>query len=84
MASLGPEDYGMPSRPFPLLTFLALVLLAVALFAGALRWAKEHPEEVAAAKAERVERCDPRARKLDKWDKPYCDPVLDAMLNGHW
>lgn len=85
MVSLGPEDYGMPpDERFPLKTFFVLVLLAIAIFGYAFYWANKHPEEIEAAQAERVNNCDPRARKIDTRGKPYCDPVVDAMMNGRW
>lgn len=73
-----------PKEPFPLKTFLVLILLAIAIFGYGFYWANQHPEEIAAAQKERVASCDPRARKIDSQGRPYCDPVVDAMLNGRW
>lgn len=85
MVSLGPEDYGMPpAERFPLKTFLVLILLAVAIFGYGFYWANRHPDEIAAAQAERVTNCDPRALKVDQQGRQYCDTPLETILNGRW
>jgi hypothetical protein len=84
MASLGPDDYGMPTdkRPFPRYAVLGCIAIVIVIFGYATFDAWLRPEENAAAFQRRYNECHPTARYIDRWERPNCDFMQDAKAKG--
>jgi hypothetical protein len=63
---------------------LACATAAVAMWLWAVLYERMYPEAVEANRSLVYERCDPKARHIDRWGQPSCDFIAARKAKGTW